>query len=230
MTIPVKKQNEDEAGFTLIELIVVMVIIATMVAFAVPAYQRKIMSGRLEEAKAMIMAIEARQKIYYNQNGEFYGGNAQNDPIGDGAAGDDEFEIRKKLGVDLRESRNFCYELWRGQKGTFNPPDRLNNELGGTEYWFRVRAVIQTPNAVSACKGTNSATASDNMTLQPEWTTAAGSGKMTDANNYLIYEYPHRTAAAYAGGADELAEKGWGNGYNALNIYDQTVDTADWAY
>lgn len=219
--------KKKEAGWTLIELMVVMVIIATMTAWAIPAFQRKIMSGRLEEAKAMIMAIEARQKIYYNQNGSFYGGTQAN-PIGNGGVdGDNEVTIRETLGVDLRDSRNFRYELRKGTSA--DAPTNLN--LGANDQWFRVRAFIVAPGAIDANKGTgySGAEAHKNMTLQPEWTTADGSGEMTDANNYLIYEYPHRTAAAYAGGTDELAEKGWENGYNALNVF-VLENTAAWAY
>lgn len=238
---PVRKRRQrslfnraikKDAGFTIIELVVVMVIIATMVSYAWTAYDNRIAEGRLQEAKAMIMAIEARQKIYYQQNGAFYGGGSSANPVGDGGSGDDEYTIRTTIGVDLRESRNFCYELWAGQQGSFDPPSKLDTDLGAsnTEFWFRVRAIIQTPKTVSACKGTNSATASDNMTLEPEWTKASGSDNMSEAGRYLIYEYPHRTAAAYSNSEDTLVEKGWKSGYNALNIFDDTVDTADWSY
>jgi type IV pilus assembly protein PilE len=57
------------AGFTLIELMVVVVIIAILASIAVPAYTSSIRKSRRTEAKTAIMDFAAREeRLYATQN------------------------------------------------------------------------------------------------------------------------------------------------------------------
>jgi type IV pilus assembly protein PilE len=53
------------AGFTLIELMVVVVITAILASIAVPAYQASVQKSRRTEAKTAIMDLAAREERYF---------------------------------------------------------------------------------------------------------------------------------------------------------------------
>ncbi len=53
------------AGFTLIELMIVLVILAILAAIALPSYQEYIMRGRLMDAHARLADLRAQMERYY---------------------------------------------------------------------------------------------------------------------------------------------------------------------
>jgi prepilin-type N-terminal cleavage/methylation domain-containing protein len=58
-------------GFTLIELMVVMLIIGVMAAMSVPSFQRAIEQSRADIAVANLRAIWAAQRLYWLENGTY---------------------------------------------------------------------------------------------------------------------------------------------------------------
>ena len=62
-----KKQlaaKQSQAGFTLIELMIVIVIVAILLAVALPAYQNQVIRGHRAAAKAEMLEIATRQQQY----------------------------------------------------------------------------------------------------------------------------------------------------------------------
>jgi type IV pilus assembly protein PilE len=53
------------AGFTLIELMIVVAIVAILSAIAIPAYQRQIMQSRRASAKTALLDVVSREEKFY---------------------------------------------------------------------------------------------------------------------------------------------------------------------
>jgi type IV pilus assembly protein PilE len=56
------------AGFTLIELMIVVAIVAILSAIAIPAYQKQIMQSRRTSAKTALFDLSGREEKYYAAN------------------------------------------------------------------------------------------------------------------------------------------------------------------
>tara|TARA_R110001599_G_scaffold353790_1_gene597736 strand:+ start:20710 stop:21126 length:417 start_codon:yes stop_codon:yes gene_type:complete len=64
MKIRSTTQRRGQAGFTLIELMVVVAIVAILLAIALPAYQEQQIRGRRAAAKSEMMEIASRQQQF----------------------------------------------------------------------------------------------------------------------------------------------------------------------
>ncbi|MGC4011811.1 MAG: type IV pilin protein [Pseudomonas sp.] len=64
-------QRRRERGFTLIELMIAVVVVAILAAIAFPSYQRYVLRSHRVEAQAVLSEAAARQERYYSQNNAF---------------------------------------------------------------------------------------------------------------------------------------------------------------
>ena len=62
-----KKMQE---GFTLIEILIVVIIIGILAAIAVPTYLNYVKRGYASDAKVAISAIVNASEVYFNEQGE----------------------------------------------------------------------------------------------------------------------------------------------------------------
>ena len=69
-------------GFTLIELITVVIIIGVIAAFAIPSYQTAIERTHRRDAETNLMAIHADNKIYFSDKSVYWPDPVVNDPPG----------------------------------------------------------------------------------------------------------------------------------------------------
>jgi type IV pilus assembly protein PilE len=64
-------RKRRQRGFTLIELMITVVIVAILAAIAFPSYQRYVLRGHRVEAQAVLSEAAARQERYYSQNNAY---------------------------------------------------------------------------------------------------------------------------------------------------------------
>jgi prepilin-type N-terminal cleavage/methylation domain-containing protein len=68
----------NRKGFTLIELMVVVIIVLVLAGIAVPVYIHYIQEGRKSEAYAVLDCIKAGAFTYFQRNNTYVGGTLQN--------------------------------------------------------------------------------------------------------------------------------------------------------
>lgn len=66
------KGNKSKRGFTLIELMVVVVVVGILAAAAVPIYTFAMSRAYASEAKAAMGTIRASEQVYYQENSSTY--------------------------------------------------------------------------------------------------------------------------------------------------------------
>ena len=93
------KRLHRHSGFTLVELIIVIVIVGTLVAIAVPLYSHYTETAKVREAVGMIKAIRTSQKLESVKTSKYYT-----------ATGDAASTIFLEKGIDVRDSVYFTYE------------------------------------------------------------------------------------------------------------------------
>ena len=65
------QRSTRQRGFTLVELMVVIVIVALMAAIAVPLYTNYVKDARRSEAAGGLAAVATAQQTYYQRNNAF---------------------------------------------------------------------------------------------------------------------------------------------------------------
>ena len=66
-----KLRNKLNEGFTLVEILIVVVIIGILAAVAIPTYFKYVERGYASDAKVQIKNILENSKLYYSENDEF---------------------------------------------------------------------------------------------------------------------------------------------------------------
>jgi type IV pilus assembly protein PilE len=75
--MPTEMQSRQAPGFTLIEVLITMAILAIITAIAIPAYQGYISTARETEGWENLSALKlAEEEFFLENNGYFSGGNA----------------------------------------------------------------------------------------------------------------------------------------------------------
>ncbi|HXR19715.1 MAG TPA: type IV pilin protein [Steroidobacteraceae bacterium] len=66
-----RPRRAASAGFTLVELMVVVIIASVLVAIAIPSYIDKVRKSRRTEAKTALLDLAGREERYYNTNNAY---------------------------------------------------------------------------------------------------------------------------------------------------------------
>ncbi len=89
------KQNTSKSGFTLLELLIVVIIVSILAAVALPQFTKITERSRAAEAVAILGAIRTAQLVYYQEHGVYRQEGPWNDPNG--------------LDVDISTSKYFSW-------------------------------------------------------------------------------------------------------------------------
>ena len=85
-----KEQSQTQKGFSLIELMVVIVIIGVLANVGIPRYQTFMMKARRSEVKSLLTSMYAAQKSFYAEWDQYY---ADFDVVGFSLAGDQRYLV-----------------------------------------------------------------------------------------------------------------------------------------
>ena len=66
-----RKTMKSQKGFTLIELMVVVIIVGILAAVAIPIYRSNIKKAAASEGAALLGAVLTAQKVYYAENNTY---------------------------------------------------------------------------------------------------------------------------------------------------------------
>ena len=74
MRDPLRFAGENARGFTLIELMIVVAVVAILGAIALPAYQDALRKGNRADAKAILLETAQFMERYFTTNNKYNGG------------------------------------------------------------------------------------------------------------------------------------------------------------
>lgn len=63
--------SRSQSGFTLIEMMIVVVIVAILASIAYPSYSNYVLRGKRSEGQALLMDASARQERFFVQNNTY---------------------------------------------------------------------------------------------------------------------------------------------------------------
>ena len=120
-------------GFTLVELVIVIIIVGILSLVAVPIYRKYVMHAKMTEAKTFLRSVYDVQRVYHLEHGVYYY-----------EADDSGFTYNTALGIDARQYKYFtAFSVALGSDGWEHivvrafSKDRIDPTVGTIRmYWW----------------------------------------------------------------------------------------------
>ena len=105
-----RTSKKNSRGFTLVELMIVVVIVAILAGIAIPSYQSSVQKGRRTDAKETLLSAAALQEKHYMQHNAY---SSSTDTIGGNESGEGYYSISlaQPCGADT------CYQVTATAQG-----------------------------------------------------------------------------------------------------------------
>lgn len=189
--------TRNKRGFTLVELMIVVMIVGVLVSIGLPSFKKQLLKGHLQESKPYLMEIAAKLRIREKEFGlvDF--------PSGDSMA--IEQDIEDVLGVDLQDSGEFCYRIV--------VDNFADNSNPGPE--FEVWAILRYQEAADAGENVVADLKSKSCTTADE-KNASASWAEEYTEKSVVMRYPPGTDGPQE--EDGVTVHDWVNGVSMYNV------------
>lgn len=145
-----------ERGFSLIELMIVVAVIAILAGIAYPAYQDSVLKGRRAEGRTALMELMQQQERYLTQSGSYMaftaGATGANGTTKDGSG----VSIPFRTSSGSASTTSSAYLLSATQCGTMALNECIQLSASPTKPDPAANNLTLRSTGVKACDGTNS--------------------------------------------------------------------------
>lgn len=123
------RSRAGRKGFTIVELMVVVVIVGILAAIAVPAYRKYISRARTQEAMTVLPSIRALQLTYYAEFRQYVTAPANPTAAPCGEKGKWNASVGQWQQLGIRPGNAVSYHYWVDSSGasTTTSPDQATN-------------------------------------------------------------------------------------------------------
>ncbi len=175
------------AGFSLVELMVVMVIIGLLATVGLASYRSWLVAANLREAAPFLIDIASKQRIHRMRTGRYF--------VGLAGGTHDEERLEEVLGVDLRDADAFCFLVVCRAAGqctdgsadvTSSDPWAAPVETGDPPIEFEVWAILRRSATVTSPGGSTCRVADEKL-ASPGWVRDDGAAS---EGRVVVLRYP----------------------------------------